>query len=158
MRSSSWWVRFFVQTSLEENEVAIKKFEQAASKNSYKPGCQVFHLNSYHWFFKIYNNILSYFWDSLAQQSHKRKKKMWKENVQLSYKMCTLSGVFNFCTIDVNDIPNVLFLTLYNQIFINLIGKIAWIIFLCDLCLFWEFLMQKRLVRKKRGRICSALI
>lgn len=48
MRSSSWWVRFFVQTSLEENEVAIKKFEQAASKNSYKPGCQVFHLNSYH--------------------------------------------------------------------------------------------------------------
>ncbi|KAB1201515.1 hypothetical protein CJ030_MR0G003202 [Morella rubra] len=48
MRSPSWWARFFVQTSLEENENAIKKFEQAASKNSYKPGCQVFHLNSYH--------------------------------------------------------------------------------------------------------------
>ncbi|KAF5441915.1 hypothetical protein F2P56_037126 [Juglans regia] len=48
MRSASWWARFFVQTSLEENEAAIKKFEQAASKNSYKPGCQVFHLNSYH--------------------------------------------------------------------------------------------------------------
>ncbi|KAK4584941.1 hypothetical protein RGQ29_022562 [Quercus rubra] len=48
LRSSSWWVRFFVQTSLEENEAAIKKFEQAASKNSYKPSCQVFHLNSYH--------------------------------------------------------------------------------------------------------------
>ena len=157
MRSSSWWVRFFVQTSLEENEVAIKKFEQAASKNSYKPGCQVFHLNSYHWFFKIYNNILSYFWDSLAQQSHKRKKKCEKK-MSSSHIKCTLSGVFNFCTIDVNDIPNVLFLTLYNQIFINLIGKIAWIIFLCDLCHFWEFLMQKRLVQKKRGRICSALI
>ncbi|KAE8010411.1 hypothetical protein FH972_006782 [Carpinus fangiana] len=48
MRSSSWWARFFVQTSLEENEAAIKKFEQAAFKNSYKPSCQVFHLNSYH--------------------------------------------------------------------------------------------------------------
>ncbi|KAJ7952709.1 S-adenosyl-L-methionine-dependent methyltransferase [Quillaja saponaria] len=48
MRSPSWWVRFFVQTSLEENEAAIKKFEQAASKTSYKPTCQVFHLKSYH--------------------------------------------------------------------------------------------------------------
>ncbi|KAM7516414.1 hypothetical protein LguiA_005997 [Lonicera macranthoides] len=47
-RSSSWWIRFFVQTSLEENEGAIKKFEQAATQNSYKPRCQVFHLNSYH--------------------------------------------------------------------------------------------------------------
>lgn len=44
MRSSSWWIRYFVQTSLEENEPAIKKFEQAASKKSYKPNCQVFHL------------------------------------------------------------------------------------------------------------------
>ncbi|KDP32121.1 hypothetical protein JCGZ_12582 [Jatropha curcas] len=48
MRSSSWWVRFFVQTSLEENETALKKFEQAALKKSYKPTCQVFHLNPYH--------------------------------------------------------------------------------------------------------------
>lgn len=48
MRSSSWWVRFFVQTSLEENEVANKKFEQAAAESSYKPRCQVFHLNSFH--------------------------------------------------------------------------------------------------------------
>uniref|UniRef100_A0A5B6Z7B9 Uncharacterized protein n=1 Tax=Davidia involucrata TaxID=16924 RepID=A0A5B6Z7B9_DAVIN len=48
MRSSSWWIRYFVQTSLEENEAAIKKFEQAATKMSYKPRCQVFHLNSYH--------------------------------------------------------------------------------------------------------------
>ncbi|KAA8531523.1 hypothetical protein F0562_006238 [Nyssa sinensis] len=48
MRSSSWWIRYFVQTSLEENEAAIKKFEQASSKKSYKPSCQVFHLNSYH--------------------------------------------------------------------------------------------------------------
>ncbi|KAF8404826.1 hypothetical protein HHK36_009715 [Tetracentron sinense] len=48
MRSSSWWIRYFVQTSLEENEAAIKKFEQAATKKSYKPSCQIFHLNSYH--------------------------------------------------------------------------------------------------------------
>lgn len=47
LRSSMWWVRYFVQTSLEENEVAIKKFEQAASKKSYVPGCQIFHLRSY---------------------------------------------------------------------------------------------------------------
>ncbi|KAF2283809.1 hypothetical protein GH714_016090 [Hevea brasiliensis] len=44
----SWWIRFFVQTSLDENEAAFKKFEQAASKRSYKPACQVFHLNPYH--------------------------------------------------------------------------------------------------------------
>ncbi|KAJ4846307.1 putative pectin methylesterase cgr2 [Turnera subulata] len=47
MRSSSWWIRYFVQTSLEENEAAFKKFEQAASKKSYKPACQVFHLKPY---------------------------------------------------------------------------------------------------------------
>ncbi|KAJ4714668.1 S-adenosyl-L-methionine-dependent methyltransferase [Melia azedarach] len=44
MRSSSWWIRYFVQTSVEENEPAVKKFEQAASKKSYAPSCQVFHL------------------------------------------------------------------------------------------------------------------
>ncbi|KAL9686662.1 hypothetical protein QQ045_031055 [Rhodiola kirilowii] len=27
LRSSSWWVRFFVQTNLEENESAIKKMK-----------------------------------------------------------------------------------------------------------------------------------
>ncbi|CAK9164615.1 unnamed protein product [Ilex paraguariensis] len=48
LRSLSWWIRFFVQTSLEENEAATKKFLQAASKSSYKPICQVFHLKSYH--------------------------------------------------------------------------------------------------------------
>ncbi|KAL6224988.1 hypothetical protein ACLB2K_003842 [Fragaria x ananassa] len=48
MRSTSWWVRYFVQTSLEENEAASKKFEQAATQGSYSPSCQVFHLNSYH--------------------------------------------------------------------------------------------------------------
>ncbi|ESQ31269.1 hypothetical protein EUTSA_v10004790mg [Eutrema salsugineum] len=48
MRSSSWWTRFFSQTSLEENEAASKKFEQAASKVSYKPSCQVFHLKPLH--------------------------------------------------------------------------------------------------------------
>ncbi|OIT30093.1 PREDICTED: uncharacterized protein At3g49720-like [Nicotiana attenuata] len=47
LRSSTWWVRYFVQTSLEENEVAIKKFELAALKKSYVPSCQIFHLRSY---------------------------------------------------------------------------------------------------------------
>ncbi|XP_039032010.1 probable pectin methylesterase CGR2 [Hibiscus syriacus] len=47
MWSSSWWVRFFVQSSLEENNGASKKFEQAASKG-YHPACQVFHLKPYH--------------------------------------------------------------------------------------------------------------
>ncbi|XP_057976943.1 probable pectin methylesterase CGR2 [Malania oleifera] len=46
LRSSSWWIRYFVQTRLEENETAMKKFEQASSKRSYKPACQVFHLKS----------------------------------------------------------------------------------------------------------------
>ncbi|KAH6813464.1 transmembrane protein [Perilla frutescens var. frutescens] len=40
LRSSSWWIRFFIQTSLEENESAVKKFEQAASKKSFKSACQ----------------------------------------------------------------------------------------------------------------------
>ncbi|MBA0677786.1 hypothetical protein Goari_019175 [Gossypium aridum] len=48
MRSSSWWIRFFDQSSLKENETAVKKFEQATSKSSYLPACQVFHLNPYH--------------------------------------------------------------------------------------------------------------
>ncbi|KAL6961295.1 putative pectin methylesterase cgr2 [Sarracenia purpurea var. burkii] len=47
MRSPSWWMRFFVQTSLEVNEVATKKFEQASIENTYKPSCQVFLLNSF---------------------------------------------------------------------------------------------------------------
>lgn len=46
LRSSSWWIRYFVQNKLEENEAASKKFEQASTKRSYKPGCQVFHLKS----------------------------------------------------------------------------------------------------------------
>lgn len=46
LRSSSWWIKYFFQTGLEENETAMKKFEQAAKKRSYKPGCQVFHLTS----------------------------------------------------------------------------------------------------------------
>ncbi|XVE70244.1 hypothetical protein DITRI_Ditri10aG0057100 [Diplodiscus trichospermus] len=48
LRSSSWWGRYFVQISLEENEVAGKKFSQAAEQNSYNPSCQNFHLSSYH--------------------------------------------------------------------------------------------------------------
>ncbi|KAK9286620.1 hypothetical protein L1049_015020 [Liquidambar formosana] len=48
LRSSSWWIRYFVQNRLEENEAATKKFEQASTKRSYKPACQVFHLNPHH--------------------------------------------------------------------------------------------------------------
>jgi hypothetical protein len=47
MRSSSWWKEFFSETNLEENEAAVKKFEQAASKMSYNPSCQIFHIKSY---------------------------------------------------------------------------------------------------------------
>lgn len=47
LRSSTWWIRFFVLMSLEENEAAVKKFEQAAEKRSYSPSCQVFHLKPY---------------------------------------------------------------------------------------------------------------
>ncbi|KAL8151791.1 hypothetical protein V2J09_021599 [Rumex salicifolius] len=47
MRSHSWWVRFFLQLGLEENETASKKFEQAATKKGYTPSCQVFHLKTY---------------------------------------------------------------------------------------------------------------
>lgn len=48
MRSSSWWARFFVQTSLEENEAAVKKFEKIITESGYTPRCQVFHVKSYH--------------------------------------------------------------------------------------------------------------
>ncbi|XP_065881882.1 probable pectin methylesterase CGR3 isoform X2 [Euphorbia lathyris] len=47
LRSSSWWARYFIQTSLEENEAALKKFEQAAAKMHYNPNCQIFHLKAY---------------------------------------------------------------------------------------------------------------
>ncbi|KMZ56521.1 hypothetical protein ZOSMA_94G00470 [Zostera marina] len=46
LRSPSWWIRYFIQTRLKENEVAAKKFEKAAKLNSYNPGCQIFHLSS----------------------------------------------------------------------------------------------------------------
>ncbi|KAK4741174.1 hypothetical protein SAY87_024762 [Trapa incisa] len=46
LRSSSWWIRYFFQCKLEENESGTKKFEQASEKRSYKPACQVFHLKS----------------------------------------------------------------------------------------------------------------
>ncbi|CAM8942994.1 unnamed protein product [Rhodiola kirilowii] len=46
-RSSSWWVRYFTQTSFEENTATLKKFEQAATQFSFKPRCQMFHLKSY---------------------------------------------------------------------------------------------------------------
>ncbi|KAM0948320.1 putative S-adenosyl-L-methionine-dependent methyltransferase, pectin methyltransferase CGR2/3 [Dioscorea sansibarensis] len=45
LRSSSWWIKYFVQTGLEENESATKKFEHAARKDSYQPTCGVFHLS-----------------------------------------------------------------------------------------------------------------
>ncbi|XP_058735022.1 probable pectin methylesterase CGR3 [Vicia villosa] len=47
MRSSSWWKEFLGETNLEENVAAVKKFEQAASKMSYHPTCQIFHIKSY---------------------------------------------------------------------------------------------------------------
>ncbi|KEH31539.1 putative S-adenosyl-L-methionine-dependent methyltransferase [Medicago truncatula] len=47
MRSSSWWKEFFSETNLEENEVVVKKFEQDASRMSYNPTCQIFHIKSY---------------------------------------------------------------------------------------------------------------
>jgi len=48
MRSQSWWTHFFDQMGVEMNEAASKKFEQAATENSYKPSCQVFHLKTFH--------------------------------------------------------------------------------------------------------------
>lgn len=47
-RTSSWWVKFFLESKLKENESATKKFEQAAAKKSYMPACQVFHLKASH--------------------------------------------------------------------------------------------------------------
>lgn len=47
-RSASWWIRFFVQAKLEENEIATKKFEQAGAKLSFQPACHVFHLKPLH--------------------------------------------------------------------------------------------------------------
>ncbi|GLT96959.1 hypothetical protein SLE2022_145490 [Rubroshorea leprosula] len=46
-RTSSWWIRYFFQSSLQENEAAAKKFVQTSTKQSYKPACQVFHLKSH---------------------------------------------------------------------------------------------------------------
>ncbi|XP_073041458.1 probable pectin methylesterase CGR3 isoform X1 [Primulina eburnea] len=48
LRSSSWWIRLFIQTSLEENETATKKFQQAAAKKSFMSSCQIFHLKPLH--------------------------------------------------------------------------------------------------------------
>ncbi|ERN07646.1 uncharacterized protein At3g49720 [Amborella trichopoda] len=48
LRSQSWWIRYFVQTGLQENDSVNKKFEQALIKKSYKPSCQIFHLNPAH--------------------------------------------------------------------------------------------------------------
>ncbi|CAN0922004.1 Probable pectin methylesterase CGR2 [Linum grandiflorum] len=47
MRSVSWWKRYFGITNVEINEVATKKFEQAAKRMSYTPSCQIFHLKAY---------------------------------------------------------------------------------------------------------------
>ncbi|KAI3786270.1 hypothetical protein L1987_39831 [Smallanthus sonchifolius] len=46
-RSATWWIRFFVQSRIEENEVAIKKFELASAKKHYQSACQIFHLKSF---------------------------------------------------------------------------------------------------------------
>ncbi|KAJ0829304.1 putative S-adenosyl-L-methionine-dependent methyltransferase, pectin methyltransferase CGR2/3 [Helianthus annuus] len=47
LRSATWWIRFFVQSKIEENEDAIKKFELAAAKKHYQSVCQIFHLKSF---------------------------------------------------------------------------------------------------------------
>ncbi|XP_062098113.1 probable pectin methylesterase CGR2 [Humulus lupulus] len=47
-RSSSWWVKYFGQTNLEQNEAATKKFDQAATKMAYISSCQIFHLMPFH--------------------------------------------------------------------------------------------------------------
>ncbi|KAI3509456.1 hypothetical protein L1887_24740 [Cichorium endivia] len=47
LRSASWWIRFFVQSRIEENEDAIKKFELASSAKKYQSACQIFHLKSF---------------------------------------------------------------------------------------------------------------
>ncbi|KAD6454335.1 hypothetical protein E3N88_09041 [Mikania micrantha] len=44
LRSTSWWIRFFVETKLEENEAATKKFEMAAAKKGYQ---STFKVDSY---------------------------------------------------------------------------------------------------------------
>lgn len=46
-RSSTWWVRYFGQTNLEENGAAAKKFELASEKMSFRSNCQIFHLKSF---------------------------------------------------------------------------------------------------------------
>ncbi|KAK4776687.1 hypothetical protein SAY86_005375 [Trapa natans] len=46
MRSKTWWVKFFMQTNLEEKEPATKKFEQASLKMDLQPACQVFSLET----------------------------------------------------------------------------------------------------------------
>ncbi|KAL4555901.1 hypothetical protein LXL04_038533 [Taraxacum kok-saghyz] len=46
LRSASWWIRFFVQSRIEENEEAVKKFELGAA-TKYQPACQIFHLKSF---------------------------------------------------------------------------------------------------------------
>lgn len=47
LRTASWWIRFFVQSRIEENEEAIKKFELAAAEKHYQSSCQIFHLKSF---------------------------------------------------------------------------------------------------------------
>ncbi|CAM8935269.1 unnamed protein product [Rhodiola kirilowii] len=48
LRSSTWWIRFFIQNKIEENETAVKKFEQISNKRAFKPSCQVLHLKARH--------------------------------------------------------------------------------------------------------------
>lgn len=46
LRSPSWWQKYFLQTNLEEDDAATKKFEEASSTSSYKSACQIFHLST----------------------------------------------------------------------------------------------------------------
>uniref|UniRef100_A0A7N0ZWT4 S-adenosyl-L-methionine-dependent methyltransferase n=2 Tax=Kalanchoe fedtschenkoi TaxID=63787 RepID=A0A7N0ZWT4_KALFE len=44
LRSATWWIRFFNQYKFEENDSAMKKFEQTSNKRGFKPSCHVFNL------------------------------------------------------------------------------------------------------------------
>lgn len=45
-RSPSWWQKYFLQTNLEEDEAATKKFDEASKKSLFKSSCQIFHLSA----------------------------------------------------------------------------------------------------------------
>jgi hypothetical protein len=137
-RTSTWWIRYFVQTGLQENESALKKFEQAALKKSYKPACQVFHLQSYDWKFWCHNIFhcsvcklatnhanVSYFvelrscwflsWYSKSLDHYLlRKVSMYEFTSTILYKI-------SFCTLSA-AIACIYFLSAHPDLFFNVLG------------------------------------